>query len=665
MKNIWIKGIGLILTATLLLLSGCIQPAENDTNRSSAGDEVSAGVISQNPTQDSAQELSAAEEATVITWNGDTFSCSDTSVEKKEYGIKISRAGIYRITGTMNDGQIRINPDVDGDVTLILDNASLNCSDSAPVYAKKGTNLTVVLTGENYITDGAVYTYETADEDEPNAALFSKENLTIRGSGSLTVQANYNNGIGCKGSLTLEGGNFSITSVNHAVKGKEAVVITGGSYTVQSAGDGIHAGSGNDDGTGALTIQDGLFTITAGEDGIQAEQTLTVVDGTFTVICGNGADAKLAEDASAKALKGQDILIEGGTFELDSTDDTVHANQTVRITGGSMQLRTGDDGIHADQELTINGGEITISQCYEGLEAARIHLQDGSVRLVASDDGINAADGSGGGAVPGWNPGSTSNMTIQISGGFWVIDAGGDGLDSNGSIEMSGGTLLIHGPVSSADGALDYDGSFKLTGGTLIAVGAGGMAQNVSEASNQGAMLIATGQQSAGTLLYVQNEKGETLFAFTPSKAYSCAVISSPLLQEGGTYTVFAGGTCDGLEQDGLYTEGSCGGGEQVASVTLSSLVYSDSGTGGMGAMGGHGGMGTGHGPQMPDPAQGSQMTPPGGWEQNGRMTPPDITNQEGAAGPTDLPDGAPDPATGTQNPLDEGTVSSTRASQA
>ena len=659
MKNIWIKGLSLTLTAVLILLSGCSQPAENSADRSSAGEEASAGEsISQNPTQDSAQELSAAGEETVISWNGDAFSCSDASVEKKDYGIKISRAGTYRITGIMNDGQIRINPDADGDVTLILDNASLNCSDSAPVYAKKGTNLTVVLTGENSITDGQTYTYETADEDEPNAALFSKENLTIRGSGSLTVQANYNNGIGCKGTLTIESGDYSITSANHAVKGKEAVFIEGGSFTVWSGGDGIHAGSGNDDGTGTITIQDGSFTITATEDGIQAEQTLTIVDGAFQLLCGNGADAKLAEDASAKALKGLDIVIEGGTFELDSADDTVHANQTVQISGGIMRLRTGDDGIHADEELTISGGEITISQCYEGLEAARVNLQDGSVRLVASDDGINAADGSGSGIqLPGWNPGSTSNLTIQISGGFWVIDAGGDGLDSNGSIEMSGGTMLIHGPVSSADGALDYDGSFNLTGGTLIAVGAGGMAQNVSAASNQGAMLVSTGQQSAGTLLYVQNEQGETLFAFVPSKAYSCAMISSPLLQEGESYTVFAGGSCDGEElSGGLYTEGSCSGGTQVAAVTFTSLVYSDSGTGMTGVMGGHGGfggMGTGRGPQMQDPGQAGQMTPPDGM------------NQNGPAGPSDLPDGGPGSVPGIQETPDESTVTGSGASQA
>lgn len=647
MKQILKLKAGLALAVLTLFIGGCSQPAAESGADASYVNEASSVPESAEEEQTS-EQLSAAQTEIAIEWNGDTFTCSSSAVEAKDYGLKITQAGTYRVTGTMNDGQIRINPDVDGEVTLILDQASLNCSDSAPLYAKKGTSLTLELSGENTITDGAAYTYETAEEDEPNAALFCKDNLTIRGSGSLSVQANYNNGIGCKGTLTILGGTLNITAANHAVKGKEAVLIEDGSFNLQSAGDGIHAGSGNDDGSGTITIRGGDFSIVSAEDGIQAEQTLTIAGGTFDMLCGEGADAILAQDVSAKALKGLDIVIEGGEFTLNAADDTVHANQTIRIQGAIMELKTGDDGIHADEELTISGGRMTISQCREGLEAAKIYLRDGEARLTASDDGINAADGSGSAAMPGWNAGN-SDIIIEITGGLWVIDAAGDGLDSNGSVEMSGGTVLINGPVSSGDGALDYDGSFSLTGGTLAAASASGMAQNVSSASNQGAMLISTGQQSGGTLVYVQDEQGETLLAFAPSKAYGCIVISSPQLQEGGTYTVYVGGSCDGSQEDGLYAGGNCTGGSQAASVTLSSLIYSGAGTGmteGMGGRGGFGGMNGGHGPQMPDPMQ------------NGQMSPPDAAAQSGgSAMPPEMPQGMPDSAAPQNTVSDAGAV--------
>nr|WP_278336509.1 carbohydrate-binding domain-containing protein [Clostridium disporicum] len=263
-------------------------------------------------------------------------------------------------------------------------------------------------------------------------------------------------------------------------------------------------------------------------------------------------------------------------------------------------LASGDDGIHSDTLLDINGGNIDISKSYEGIESSTININDGNIRLVASDDGLNAAGGNDGSSTngrPGQNGFSSSTGVINITGGYLYVDAAGDGVDSNGSIEMSGGTVIVNGPENSGNGALDYDTTFNITGGTFIAAGSSGMAQSPSSSSTQASINIFT-NGIANTLVNVTDEPGNEIITFAPSKTFSSIIISTPELQTGNTYTVSTGGNYSLEDIDGLYENGNYSGGSKLTNFTLSSSVMSVTSSGASeggsmnGGMPGGGGMG-------------------------------------------------------------------------
>jgi hypothetical protein len=250
-----------------------------------------------------------------------------------------------------------------------------------------------------------------------------------------------------------------------------------------------------------------------------------------------------AEDSqSAKGLKsGTDLVINGGNFTIDSSDDSIHSNGTILIENGDFLISTGDDGIHADTEITINGGDIVISKCYEGIESAVIIINGGNIDITSSDDGINAA-GKNDDTVMHVRPGQnnfaeSSKYAIYINGGNIAINASGDGIDANGSIYMTGGNVTISGPETGADSALDFDQLFEISGGTLVASGSAGMAQAPSNSSLQNSVsMIYASTQKAGTTVALKDSSGKEIISFTPNKDFQHVVISSPEIKTGEIY---------------------------------------------------------------------------------------------------------------------------------
>jgi hypothetical protein len=247
--------------------------------------------------------------------------------------------------------------------------------------------------------------------------------------------------------------------------------------------------------------------------------------------------------------------------------------------GGTATLSTGDDGLHADADLVVNGGEIDILKCYEGLETgnADMTINGGRIRLVARDDGLNiAGDGGTMPPGPGGQGGGTSagKYALHINGGYVVSDAQGDGFDINGSVTMTGGTLLVHGPTANNNGPLDYDGTFQLTGGFIAAAGSSGMAMAPSTSSTQPSVLMTfSTARPAGTLIHIESASGESLLSFTPRRLYQSLAFSSDKLKTGTTYNVYTGGTATGTAADGLVAAGSYAPGTLLTSFTVSGMV--------------------------------------------------------------------------------------------
>lgn len=524
--------------------------------------------------------------------------------------VTITDGGVYVLTGTLTDGRVLVNAP-GADVTLVLRDADITCTDSSALYIYKAANVLVYLPDgtASTLTDGSSYddsdSFSSTADEEPNACLYSKSDLVIAGGGTLTVTGNTNNGITGKDTLKIEGTAVNVTAANHGINGKDCLVLKQANVTVTSGGDALRATNDSDSALGCILIGASVLTLTAGEDGIQAETTLTLFDTTGTITSGSSS-AALAGDTSAKGIKsGTDITVRSGSYTLDCADDGVHANGNVTISGGTFAITTGDDGVHADEAVTITDGTLNIPKCYEGIEGQTIDISGGTIDIVSSDDGLNAA---GGADQSGF--GDSSDCSITISGGTIRIDTSGDGIDSNGDLNVSGGEIYVSGPTSDSDSALDYDSTATVTGGTVVAAGYSGMAQNFGANSTQGSILL-TCQSASTETIRVTDASGNVLAEFTPAKAYTCVVVSIPALTQGSTCTVTMGG--------------------QSTDVTLESLIY---GSGGMGGgMGGQpgGGMGT-----PPDGTGGSMGTPPDGTGGSSMGTPPDGNNGGNMGTPPD-----------------------------
>lgn len=494
--------------------------------------------------------------------------------------VFITSAGSYNIHGSLTDGQIIVNTDDDDIVRLILNNVDINSSTTSPIYIDNAKKTMIVLAegSTNFITDPATYVFESADEDEPNAAIFSKDNLTLFGEGNLTISANYNDAITSKDGLVITSGRIIINAIDDGIRGKDYLIIKSGSFEIESGGDGLKSDNREDIGTGCILIEKGTINIRATKDAIQAANDIDIANGIFNLVSGGGSNSSVGIYETAKAIKATDIVqIDGGNFTINSADDAIHSNNSIIINSGNFIIATSDDGIHADSTLTLNGGDIAITKSYEGLESAIINLNAGQVNLVSSDDGINVSgskDGSEFNNDPWGYNSSSGDHYLYINRGYYVLNSNGDGIDANGSIEMTGGNVIINGPVANMNGALDYDGYFNISGGFIIAVGSSGMAEAPDETSSQNCLLFSLNStQDAGTLIMLQTTSGAELFTFAPCKEFTSVAYSSPALSKGTSYQIYYGGSATGTVTDGLYTNGTYSPGAIFESFTISSVI--------------------------------------------------------------------------------------------
>ncbi len=552
------------------------------------------------------------EAATMIAFDGTSIAISGTGAEVDGTAVTITAAGIYVLSGSFSDGQVIVEAADSDEVQIVLNGVELNCSNNAPIVVNQADKVILTLAEgtDNTVTDGTSYDLASG-EDEPNAAIYSKDDLTINGAGALTVTGNYLNGILSKDSLKIKSGAITVTAVNDGLRGRDEVNIEDGAIVVNAGSDAIQSNNDEDTTKGLVTITGGTLDLTAGNDGIQAATTIDISGVAFTISSGGGsanastdqngeqqqdwgewgsentedATDEEAESTSAKGLKaGTALTISGGTFELDTSDDAIHSNDTINISGGTINISSGDDGVHADNTLVVDGGTFDISQSYEGLEATAITVNGGAIHVIASDDGFNAAGGADGSSTngrAGQNDFSEDTSAfIRFTDGYVYINADGDGIDSNGSLYVDGGTVLVNGPTNDGNGPLDYTGTAEITGGTFVAVGSSGMAQTFSSSSTQAVLMVVySSTQKADTLLSLEDASGNALLAFAPAKNYQSVVISTPDLEQGGTYTLYSGGTAAGDGDDGLYTSAS--GATKVVSTALSSISTSISDSGG------------------------------------------------------------------------------------
>ena len=523
------------------------------------------------------KEISAGSAPCKIEFKQNTAEISGSGAEVVQGDgvlVKITSAGKYVISGETDNGQIYVEAG-ENQVHLILNGVKIHCEKSAPIYLNNGKKTVITLADNtvNTLTDSKNYEYSVTESDEttgetkyePNAALFSKKALTINGNGSLEVLSKNNNGIGCKDELKIMSGNIKVQAVNNAIRGNDFVIIKDGEITaVSESGDGIKS---------------------------------------------------TKENNAAKGF----VYIEGGNITVDAYEDALQAVTLLAVNGGKLTLSADDDAMHCDNNLEINAGEVNILKSYEGIEATVINITGGKIHVKSEDDGLNATVGNSSSANGGTNSddrfgggmfgggdrfGGGGSMQYQaackvnISGGYLCVDAGGDGLDSNGDLTVSGGSVIVNGPTNSGNSALDANGTILTNGGFLVAVGSGGMAEYPAGTSEQNVIVVSlSGMQQAGSIVRIVDKAGAELLTFAAAKAYSSVIFSSPDIKSGQEYTVYTGGEYSGAEErDGLMANGTFSGGTLVGSVTVSQII-SNIGNGGGGMFDGGGGFGGGQRP--------------------------------------------------------------------
>ncbi len=608
------KRIAWMLLAALLL-SGCseqkapgTQPAEENkqiqatTSTEKVSVRIDVDSLFTNRDRDGSFDESKSAK---ITLSGTSAACESDAVKIEGSTVTITDEGTYILSGSLENGRIVVNADKEDKTQLVLNGVSVSSADTAPIYILQADKVFITLAEgtENTLQNGG--SFAAIDDNNIDGVIFSKEDVTLNGTGSLSISSPAGHGIVSKDELTVAGGSYTVNSANHALAGKDSVCIAGGSMTLAAGKDGIHAENSDDASLGYVYIAEGSFSITAEGDGISAGSAMQIDGGSFTITAGGGsanaqkpssdgwgnmggfgggrpdmggkpgmgravttaaAQEDTQDSTSLKGVKaGADLVINGGTYVIDAADDGVHSNANLTVTGGSFTIATGDDGFHADETLTVTAGTVTISESYEGLEGLHVKVSGGNITLTASDDGINAAGGNDqsgfggirgdqfGGGTPG-KPGmgglgghSSGNGSIVISGGKVNITASGDGIDANGTFEITGGDTVICGPTQGDTATLDYDVSGVIRGGTFIGTGSAGMAQSFSNA-DQGVIAVRIGNAVAGTELMLTDSSGNELIRHAPHLDYAVVILSTPELKSGESYTLTIGTWSDTVQ---------------------------------------------------------------------------------------------------------------------
>ena len=515
--------------------------------------------------------------------------CDSKNVKLSGNTLTISNEGTYLISGDFN-GSIIVDSLATHKIHIVLNGVNITSSTTSAIYVKQADK--VVLT----LADSSENTISTTGEAE--GAIYSKDDLTVNGKGALNVSCASANGIVSKDDFVLVDATVNIESAGHGIDANDSVRIKNTTACFATGKDGIHAENTEDVNVGYVYISSGSFDIDAEGDGISAGAFAHITGGEFDIVTGGGSENAHKETSdnwgnmgggrgpgpmgpggrepgardpngmgmrptstvitsktddsstSIKGIKSQgDMLISGGSFKIDSADDSIHSDKSVTVTGGSFEIASGDDAFHAEQTLDVKDGKINISESYEGLEALDIKVEGGEISLIATDDGLNAAGGTDESGFGGERPDeqfgkrpmmSSANGSILISGGKLSITASGDGIDANGTLEITDGYVTVCGPTRGDTATLDYDKSAIISGGTFIGTGASGMAQTFSDAK-QGILSLNVGNTSQETEIIIKDENGKEIISYTPALDYEIVIVSSPEIKSGKTYTVCIG----------------------------------------------------------------------------------------------------------------------------
>lgn len=488
--------------------------------------------------------------------------------------LTITKAGTYKLSGEYQ-GQIKVETADSDAVRLVLDNANITNSSGAALnvvnadevilYSASGTT--------NTIGDGADYT--ATGEDDPDAVVYSKADLTIAGEGTLKVNGNHEDGIHTSDGLVIASGTLEVNAANTGIKGKDYVDILGGTINVTAQQDGIKSTNDTDEGQGWTRLSNGTVTVNAGDDGFKASRVVEISGGSLTV------------EQSDEGIEAQYINVSGGDVNVTSADDGMNASlktsDSESTDSSANTSDTADQQQNNQQQGSLPGGQQngTSNQQQQGTGQPQPPAMSGTSQDGTSQNGTtgtgqqqnntqnqgnqnmgqppampggNAQDGTTGtgqqgmgqppqGGMPGGGGGTFQvvDAAINVSGGNITVNAEGDGIDSNGVTTLSGGTLIVNGPSQGGNAALDTNGDLLLNGATVLSGSTADMFEAPSTNSTSGYLKLTNSSGfEQGSTVQVADSSGKVVANYKVTKSnVQLVLVSSSSIVKGQSYTVY------------------------------------------------------------------------------------------------------------------------------
>ena len=434
--------------------------------------------------------------------------------------ITITSGGTYRLTGEYS-GQVKIDAAKTDTVRLVLDNAKITNSTGAALNVVSAAEAIIYTAAgtTNTVADEANYT--ATGDDDPDAAIYSTANLTLAGEGSLSVEGAYEEGIHTTGGLVIASGTLEVNAANTGIKGKDYVDITGGIVNVTAAQDGIKSTSTDDESMGFTRLSAGSVTVSAGDDGLKAPRTLEISGGTLNI------------EKSNEGIEAQYINILDGDVTVNSTDDGINASLKDSSSDTSSDTTSGT--APAGQQTQQNqNGQVQQAPAGGGTAPGGSQGSTGQNQNMPQPPTDGAMPGGGGGIF------EVVDAAINISGGTVVVNAEGDGIDSNGTATFSGGTVTVNGPTAGGNNALDSNGDLLLNGGTVTAGSTADMFEAPSSASTSGYLKITDSSAlTQGSTIQVTDSSGTVVANYKITKSgVQLVLVSNKNIVKGQSYTV-------------------------------------------------------------------------------------------------------------------------------
>lgn len=551
-KKLLAKAVSIVLVLSLSgILFGCASPGALDTTASNPQTASSSTTTpTETTTVDTSGRITIQSDASVMDAYDWTFSDRDldpsydeveaTMIDLSDAGstiegsgatsegstITISEAGVYVLSGSLSDGSVLVDlPGEEDKTQLVLDGVTITCSNGPAILVENADKVFITLAdgSENTLADGG--THEIGeDENDHDGVIFSHDDLTLNGSGSLTVKGNYDNGIVGKNDVRITGGDYSIEVVGHGIQGKDCIKIIDGFFSITCGADGLHASNDEDEMLGYLGVGAGAFTIAAGDDAFHADSAILIAGGTIDIT------------QSYEGYEGRTISVTGGTSTIVASDDGLNA-----ATGSEMTDNQGFMGPEAGGERgggpQGGGTPPDMQDPAQNTDAQVVNAATDENEVSESVATQTTAYATEGSTTITQAAVTSSDCFLEITGGSLYVKAGGDGIDSNGNLSITGGDIIVECVSAGGDSALDCDGTATISGGSVIAVGPTGMAEGF-DTSEQASLIVSVQSIATGTPLAVLDSSGAEIYSFTPTETGTSLVLSTPDLKVNETYTI-------------------------------------------------------------------------------------------------------------------------------